>query len=147
MVLFFCVLYWCIFGAPVQHTSQCHDPHIIILSLRVSRVSTECIQNTANMGKNRTTLTSCRIQRTLLRGVRPETIPAETFDVANDNAAIFTNPEDFTDSLKAAVDEMILKGYRTFKAGSCFADLAARRSRHASQYSEEHFIREARRRH
>ena len=43
--------------------------------------------------------------------------------------------------MKAAVDEMILKGYRTFKAGSCLADLAAVRSAHASQYNDEHFFR------
>ena len=93
------------------------------------------------MGKKRTTLTSCRIQRNLLRGARPETIPTKNFDVANDNASIYTNHQDFADSLKAAVDKMILKGYRTFKAGSCFADLAATRTSHASQYSDEHFFR------
>jgi hypothetical protein len=93
------------------------------------------------MGKNRTTLTSCRIQRNLLRGERPETILAKNFDVANENAAIYTNPQDFAASLKAAVAKMILKGFRTFKAGSCFADLAATRAAHASQRSDEHFFR------
>ena len=93
------------------------------------------------MGKNRTTLTSCRIQRNLLRGARPETIPTENFDVANDNAAIYTNPQDFAASLKAAVDKMILKGFRTFKAGSCFADPAATRAQSSAQYSDEYFFR------
>ena len=83
----------------------------------------------------------CRIQRNLLRGARPKTIPAKTFDVDNDNATIFTNHQDFAASLQAAVDTMLLQGYRTFKAGSCLADNVAERSSHAAHYSDEHFFR------
>ena len=40
------------------------------------------------------------VANNLLRGSRPETILASTFDAANDNAALYTNPEDFAASLR-----------------------------------------------
>ena len=40
-----------------------------------------------------------------------------------------------------ATVQFILKGFDTFKFGSCFADLAAQRPQHASQYSDEYFFR------
>ena len=44
-------------------------------------------------------------------------------------------------SLRTAVDTLILKGFNTFKSGSCFADLAAQRPLASSQYNNEYFFR------
>ena len=98
------------------------------------------------MPKNRIKLAtpSAIKQRNLLRGARPSTIVANmyNFEPDNDNAALYSNPEDFSAILRTAVVDLILKGFSTFKPGSCFADLAPVRPQDTSQYNDDYFFRE-----
>ena len=94
------------FSAPLGQPFQCHDPPIVIVSLQSQRqpsISKHCA-----MPKNRIKLaTPADIKQqlaanNLLRGERPETILAIKFDAANDNAALYTNPQDFSEFIKLA---------------------------------------------
>ena len=78
----------------------------------------------------------------LLRGARPSTILANDFAPDNDNAVLYSNPADFYNILRTAVQDLQAKGFSTFKSGSCFADLASVRTNHSEQYDPAYFYRE-----
>ena len=87
------------------------------------------------MPKNRTDISATK----LLRGLRPSTISAQALSATNDNAALYSTDAAFITFLGAAVKNLQDKGYETFKSGSCFADLAERRTSNTVQYDPELF--------
>ena len=89
------------------------------------------------MPKNRTDISATK----LLRGLRPSTISAQALSATNDNAALYSTDAAFITFLGAAVKNLQDKGYETFKSGSCFADLAERRTSKSNtvQYDPEFF--------
>lgn len=87
------------------------------------------------MPKNRTDVSATK----LLRGLRPSTISAQAFSATNENAALYSTDAAFITFLGAAVKNLQDKGYETFKSGSCFADLAERRTSNTVQYDPEFF--------
>ena len=137
--LFLCVLYWCTFS---EHLDQPFLSVMIALLffLSESRESQPSVQNNATtMPKNHTTFKICA---KLLRGARPSTILANDFAPDNDNAVLYSNPADFYNILRTAVQDLQAKGFSTFKSGSCFADLASVRTNHSEQYDPAYFYRE-----
>jgi hypothetical protein len=71
-------------------------------------------------------------------------ILSSAFNAALDipSMPIFTDTEDFATALRTTVDSLVLQGYKTFKTGSCFADLASVRPQSTTQYNDDYFFRE-----
>ena len=84
------------------------------------------------------------LSNNLLRRSRTAPILSSAFNAALDipSMPIFTDTGDFATALRTTVDSLILKGFDTFKSGSCFADLAPSRPRSTQQYNDDYFFRE-----